>query len=79
VEVYLHSPILLMAWYLSTGYVFFTAWYLCKQRASLIFIFALPVYGSSRIVRIVKRRRLRGAGYVGLMGETKNAYKYLVR
>jgi hypothetical protein len=36
------------------------------------------LYSSPSIVRIVKSRRMRGAGHVARMGEKRNAYRLLV-
>jgi hypothetical protein len=36
------------------------------------------LYSSPSIIRIFKSRRMRSAGYVARLGETRNAYKILV-
>jgi hypothetical protein len=36
------------------------------------------LYSSSSIIRIIKSRRMRWAGYVSRMGEKRNAYRLLV-
>jgi hypothetical protein len=36
------------------------------------------LYGSSNIIRMIKWRRMRWAGYVARMGEKRNAYRILV-
>jgi hypothetical protein len=36
------------------------------------------LYSSPCIIRIIKKRRMRWAGYVALMGEKRNAYRLLV-
>jgi hypothetical protein len=35
-------------------------------------------YASESIIRMIKARRMRWAGHVALMGETRNAYRILV-
>jgi hypothetical protein len=37
------------------------------------------LYSSPNIIRMMKSRRMRWAGHVGRMGETRNAYRILVR
>jgi hypothetical protein len=37
------------------------------------------MYSSPNIVRVIKSRRMRWAVYVDRVGETKKAYKILVR
>jgi hypothetical protein len=36
------------------------------------------LYSSSNIIRIIKSRKMRWAGHVAQMGETRNAYRILV-
>jgi hypothetical protein len=36
------------------------------------------LYSSSNIIRMMKSRRMRWAGHVARMGETRNAYRILV-
>jgi hypothetical protein len=36
------------------------------------------LYSSPNIIRIFKSRRMRWAGYVARMGQTRNAYRILV-
>jgi hypothetical protein len=36
------------------------------------------LYSSPSIIRIIKSRRMRRAGYVARMGEKRNAYRLLV-
>jgi hypothetical protein len=36
------------------------------------------LYSSPSIIRIIKSRRMRWAGHVARMGETRNAYRLLV-
>jgi hypothetical protein len=36
------------------------------------------LYSSANIIRLIKSRRLRWAGHVARMGETRNAYRILV-
>jgi hypothetical protein len=36
------------------------------------------MYSSPSIIRMIKPRRMRWAGYVALMGEKRNAYRILV-
>jgi hypothetical protein len=36
------------------------------------------LYSSPSIIRIIKSRRMRGAGHVALMGEKRNAYRLLM-
>jgi hypothetical protein len=36
------------------------------------------LYSSSSMIRIMKSRRIRWAGYVARMGENRNAYRLLV-
>jgi hypothetical protein len=36
------------------------------------------LYSSPNIIRMIKRRRVRWAGHVARMGETRNAYRILV-
>jgi hypothetical protein len=36
------------------------------------------LYSSPNTVRIIKTRRMRWAGHVARMGETRNAYRILV-
>jgi hypothetical protein len=36
------------------------------------------LYSSPSIIRIIKSRRMRGAGYVAQMGEKRNVYRLLV-
>jgi hypothetical protein len=36
------------------------------------------LYSSPNIIRTIKSRRMRWAGYVARMGETRNAYRILV-
>jgi hypothetical protein len=36
------------------------------------------LYGSPSIIRMIKSRRMRWAGYVARMGEKMNAYRVLV-
>jgi hypothetical protein len=37
------------------------------------------LYTSSKIIRVIKSRRMRWMGHVARMGETTNAYKILVK
>jgi hypothetical protein len=37
------------------------------------------LYSSPSIIRIIKSRRMRGAGHVARMGQKKNVYRLLVR
>jgi hypothetical protein len=37
------------------------------------------LYSSPSIIRMIKSRRMRCAGHVARMGETRNAYRVLVR
>jgi hypothetical protein len=37
------------------------------------------LYSSPNILKMIKSRRMRWAGYVARMGETRNAYRILVR
>jgi hypothetical protein len=37
-----------------------------------------PLYFSPNIIRVIKSRRLRWAGYEARMGETRGAYRVLV-
>jgi hypothetical protein len=37
------------------------------------------LYSSPNIIRLIKSRRMRWAGHVARMGETRNAYRILVR
>jgi hypothetical protein len=36
------------------------------------------LYASPNVIRVIKSRRMRGAGYLAHMGEMRNAYKILV-
>jgi hypothetical protein len=36
------------------------------------------LYSSPNIIRMIKSRRMRSAGHVAQMGETRNAYRILV-
>jgi hypothetical protein len=36
------------------------------------------LYSSPNIIRMIKSRRMRWAGHVARMGETRNAYRILV-
>jgi hypothetical protein len=36
------------------------------------------LYSSPSIIRMIKSRRMRGAGYVARMGEKRNEYRILV-
>jgi hypothetical protein len=36
------------------------------------------LYSSPSIIRMIKKRRMRWAGYVARMGENRNAYRILV-
>jgi hypothetical protein len=36
------------------------------------------LYASPNIISVIKSRRMRWAGHVALMGETRNAYKILI-
>jgi hypothetical protein len=36
------------------------------------------LYSSTSIIRIIKSRRMRGAGHVARMGEKRNAYRLMV-
>jgi hypothetical protein len=36
------------------------------------------LYSSPNIIRMLKARRMRGAGHVARMGESRNAYRILV-
>jgi hypothetical protein len=38
----------------------------------------VELYSSTRIIRIIKSRRMRWAGHVARMGERRNAYRLLV-
>jgi len=37
------------------------------------------LYISQSIIRVIKSRRMRGAGHVARMGRMRNAYKFFVR
>jgi hypothetical protein len=37
------------------------------------------LYISQSIIRVIKSRRMRGAGHVARMGQMRNAYKIFVR
>jgi hypothetical protein len=37
------------------------------------------LYSSSSIIRVIKSRGMRLAGHVALMGESRGAYRFLVR
>jgi len=38
----------------------------------------IDLYSSPNIVRVIKSRRMRGAGHVARMGDRRNVYKVLV-
>jgi hypothetical protein len=41
-------------------------------------IYIYNLYSSPNIIRMIKSRRMRWAGHVARMGETRNAYRLLV-
>jgi hypothetical protein len=44
----------------------------------VVAVFSRFLYSSPNIIRMIKSRRMRWAGHVARMGETRNAYRILV-